>query len=293
MTAKARYRTIFLSDLHLGCPESRAEEAAEFLKHVECRELYLVGDIIDMWSLRRKWVWPEHHNRFVRRVLKIARKGTRVVFIPGNHDEPARRYAGLSFGGIEIALQATHVTADGRTLLIMHGDELDLVVKHAPLLAALGGWAYDRLLKINRVYNRLRRMVGLKYWSLSKYLKLRVKSACRFISKFEHAVAEAARRAGADGVVCGHIHKPEITSVGGIAYYNCGDWVEESSVLVEHEDGRMEILDGAAEGARLKALREAARAEADAGQADSGEDDDAETVLSARELMAMAKEARG
>lgn len=242
MTARTRYRSVFLSDLHLGCTESRAGEAAAFLKHVECDHLYLVGDIIDMWCLRKRWHWPESHNRFVRRVLKMAKRGTRVTFIPGNHDEPARKYVGLSFGGVRVALNAVHQTADGRRLLVVHGDEFDLVVRHAPMLSAVGGSVYDWLLRVNRRYNRLRSMFGQDYWSLSKAIKLRVKSACTFISKFEDAMLADARHAGVDGVVCGHIHKAESSERGGLLYLNCGDWLEDSSAIVEHDDGRMELV---------------------------------------------------
>ncbi len=243
MGEKRRYRAVFLSDLHLGCAESRADEAAAYLKTVECDHLYLVGDVIDMWCLRKRWHWPESHNRFVRRVLKMAKRGTRVVFIPGNHDEPARRYAGLSFGGVRVALRAVHRTADGRALLVVHGDEFDMVVRHAPLLSALGGRAYDWLLRLNRRYNRVRAFFGRDYWSLSRAVKLRVKSACTFISRFEEAMLADARAAGVDGVVCGHIHKAEHARRGGLEYLNCGDWLEGGSVVVEHEHGALEVID--------------------------------------------------
>lgn len=243
MPQRARFRSVFISDLHLGASGARAEDAAAFLKRIECDTLYLVGDIIDMWRLKRRWFWPEANNRVVRRILKLAKRGTRVVYIPGNHDRAARRYAGLSFGGVEIALHAVHTTADGRKLFITHGDQFDLVIRHAKLLSALGAWGYDWLIRINAHYNVVRRLLGLEYWSLSQYVKLRVKSACTHISKFEEALITEAEHKGHAGVVCGHIHKAEIRQ-GKITYYNCGDWVESCSALVEHDDGTLALLDG-------------------------------------------------
>jgi len=243
MHSRARFRAVFISDLHLGASGARADDTANFLKRIECDHLYLVGDIIDMWRLKRRWFWPEANNRVVRRILKLAKRGTKVTYIPGNHDHAARRYIGLSFGGVEIALHATHTAADGRSMLITHGDQFDLAIRHARLLSALGSWAYDHLIRINTIYNRGRRILGLEYWSLSQYLKLKVKSACSHISRFEDALIDEARRTNHAAVVCGHIHKAEIRE-GPIAYYNCGDWVESCTALVEHEDGRLELIDG-------------------------------------------------
>lgn len=247
----ARFRTLFISDFHLGASESRADELRRFLRRVDCDTIYLVGDILDLWCLKRRWHWPEANNRVVNRLLKFAKRGTRVVYIPGNHDETLRKYDGLRFGGIEIALEAEHCTADGRTYLVTHGDEFDLVVRHAPLLSAIGGHAYDGLLKINRRFNSLRALLGLEYWSLSSFLKLKVKSACKYISKFEDAVIAEAKRREFDGVICGHVHK--VADVrgsggsgsvcGGVHYLNCGEWVEGSHAVVEYDDGRMEAID--------------------------------------------------
>lgn len=245
MHSRARFRAVFISDLHLGAGGARADDAADFLKRIDCDHLYLVGDILDMWRLKRRWFWPESNNRVVRRILKLAKRGTKVTYIPGNHDHPARRYAGLNFGGVDIALHATHTTPDGRAILITHGDQFDLAIRHAKLLSALGSWAYDHLIRINTIYNRIRRLMGLEYWSLSQYLKLKVKSACSHISRFEDAVIDEARRTGHAAVVCGHIHKAEIRE-GPITYYNCGDWVESCTALVEHDDGRFELIDGLA-----------------------------------------------
>jgi UDP-2,3-diacylglucosamine pyrophosphatase LpxH len=251
MGTTLRYRTVFLSDLHLGSGTALADQATDFLKHVECSTLYLVGDILDMWRLRARWHWPESHHRFVRRVLKMAASGVRVVFIPGNHDDAARAYQGLNFGGIELRNEAVHQTATGRRLLVIHGDEADLVVRSFPLLSALGGAAYDRLVTLNRWYNAYRCWRGLPYWSLSKTLKLKVKSACTHVARFEQALEKMAADRHLDGVVCGHIHKPEIRH-GKVDYFNCGDWVETGSALVEHDDGEMQVIDGIA---MVRALR--------------------------------------
>jgi UDP-2,3-diacylglucosamine pyrophosphatase LpxH len=253
MRSRRSYRAVFLSDVHLGSSASRADEAADFLKGIETPNLYLVGDIIDMWRLRSRWHWPEANNKFVRRVLKMAKRGTRVIFIPGNHDEHAREYVGLNFGGVQLAREAIHTTADGRRLLVVHGDEIDLVVKHARLLSVIGGVAYERLVMLNHWTNRLRRVFGLRPWSLSQAIKLRVKKACQHIAKFEATLASEAHRRGLDGVVCGHIHKAEAMRLRvegqpegtDVEYFNCGDWVESCTALLEHEDGRLEIVEAA------------------------------------------------
>lgn len=252
MSLRLPYRTVFLSDVHLGSGTAMAEQAADFLKHVECETLYLVGDIIDMWRLKARWRWPDCHHRFARRVLKMAQKGTKVVYIPGNHDDAARDYEGLNFGGIVIQREAVHVTADGRRLLIVHGDEADLVVRNYQLLSTIGGAAYDHLVVINRWYNAYRRFRGKPYWSLSKWLKLKVKSACTHVARFEETLEGMALDRGLDGVVCGHIHKPEIRR-GKVDYFNCGDWVETGSALVEHDDGQMQIVNGVAMVEQLRA----------------------------------------
>lgn len=240
------FRTIFISDTHLGTSGCNAELLFDFLKSVDCETLYLVGDIIDGWRLKRGWFWPTRHNDIVRRVLKMAKKGTRVVYVPGNHDEVLRDFIGLGFGDIEIRPEAVHMTADGRRLLVLHGDEFDGVVLYHRWLAFLGDHAYVALLKLNVGVNACRRAFGLPYWSLSAHLKKRVKNAVEYVCRFEEAVAHAARERGADGVVCGHIHSAEIRQFGEITYYNDGDWVESCTALVEHADGRMEILDWAA-----------------------------------------------
>ncbi len=253
---KARYRTLFISDCHLGSNGAQAEQLARYLKHVECEEIFLVGDIIDMWRLKQRWYWPDSHNSVLRRLLKMSHKGTKITYVPGNHDESARQFCGLVFGGIRIAMDAVHVTADGRRLLVTHGDKFDLVVRHSRLLSVAGAVGYEFLLKVNRWYNAGRRLFGLPYDSLSQAIKARVKSACTFISNFEDALVSEARQGGFAGVICGHIHKAEQREINGIEYLNCGDWVESCTVLAEHADGRIELIDGLAE----LAARDAAKA---------------------------------
>ena len=241
-----RYRTIWISDLHLGTPGCQAVALLEFLKHTECETLFLVGDIIDGWQLRRSWYWPQAHNDVVQKLLRKVRKGTRVIFVPGNHDEFARKYLGHSFGGVEVAEEWVHITADGRRLWVIHGDLFDGVIQCAKWLAYVGDSLYEFTLKLNRHFNSLRARMGLPYWSLSKYLKLKVKRAVSYLSEFETAVAREARKRGMHGVVCGHIHHAELREIDGVLYANDGDWVESLSALVEHADGRLEILDWAA-----------------------------------------------
>lgn len=237
-----RYRAIFISDLHIGTPGFQADALLDFLKHHPSEMLYLVGDIVDGWQLRRRWFWPQSHNDVVQKLLRRARKGCRVIYVPGNHDEFARAFVGHAFGGVEVQEEAVHVTATGQRLWVVHGDLFDGVIQCAKWLAHVGDWLYEFTLKLNRHLNRLRARLGLEYWSLSAYLKHKVKKAVNFISDFEVAVAHEARRRGFDGVVCGHIHHAEIRTVEGVLYCNDGDWVESRTALVEHMDGRLEIV---------------------------------------------------
>jgi UDP-2,3-diacylglucosamine pyrophosphatase LpxH len=237
-----RYRAIWISDIHLGTRGCKAEALLDFLRLTDSDHLYLVGDIIDGWRLKKSWYWAQSHNDVVQKILRKARKGTQVVYIPGNHDEAARDYAGLQFGDIAVQDEAIHVTADNRRLLILHGDCFDGVVKYARWLAHLGDSAYTAILTFNHWFNEVRRRLGYPYWSLSQYLKAKVKNAVEYISCFETAVADEARRRGVDGVICGHIHHAEMREIDGILYCNDGDWVESCTALVEHYDGRLEIL---------------------------------------------------
>ncbi|WP_284259638.1 UDP-2,3-diacylglucosamine diphosphatase [Acidocella aquatica] len=239
------YRSVFISDTHLGTRGCRAEFLADFLKSVTCENLFLVGDIIDGWRLRRSWFWDHHHDEVLRLVLRAARNGTNVIYIPGNHDEMMRKYIplGVEVCGVKMQMEAEHTTADGKRLLITHGDAFDSVVRHARILALLGDWAYTVALGINRYFNNIRIKLGYPYWSLSAWLKLQVKEAVKAIDRFEGALADDARSRGFDGVVCGHIHHAEMRMVNGIMYLNDGDWVESCTALVEHRDGKLELVD--------------------------------------------------
>lgn len=238
-----RYKTLFISDIHLGTKGCQAEMLLEFLKYNDAETIYLVGDIIDGWRLRSGWYWPQAHNDVVQKILRKARKGTRVVLIPGNHDEFMRDYTGLQFGGVEMVDQAIHETVDGRRVLVIHGDQFDAVVMHARWLAFLGDWAYETALFLNTRINIVRRRLGLTYWSFSAWAKLKVKRAVNFISDFESTLSAEARKQNADGVVCGHIHHAANHDMGGVQYMNCGDWVESCTALVESFEGRFEIID--------------------------------------------------
>ena len=237
-----RVRTLFLSDIHLGTRGCQADKLLDFLRHYEADTIYLVGDIVDGWQLKSAWYWPQLHNDVVQKLLRQARKGVRLLYIPGNHDEFLRDYYGTHFGGIEVIEDAIHVAAGGKRYLIIHGDLFDVIIRHARWLALLGNNAYDLAIWFNTYFNAIRRMFGLTYWSLSKWAKLKVKNAVNYIGAFEQTLAAEARRHGADGVICGHIHYATIRDEHGIRYMNCGDWVESCTALAEHEDGRFEII---------------------------------------------------
>ncbi len=240
--AAKRYRTLFLSDLHLGTKGCQAELLLDFLKHNESETLYLVGDIVDGWRLKNGWYWPQAHNDIVQKILRKARKGARVVYVPGNHDEFARDYTGLLFGGVELMDTAVHETADGKKMLVIHGDQFDIVVRNARWLAHFGDWAYETAISLNTIFNRIRRMFGVGYWSFSAWAKLKVKNAVNFIGDFEKTLAAEAARRGVDGVVCGHIHHATIKTIDGVRYLNTGDFVESCTAIAEHFDGSFEIL---------------------------------------------------
>ena len=242
LVGRLKFRSIWISDTHLGTPGCQAHALLEFLRRTESQHLYLVGDIIDGWQLKRRWYWHQLHNDVIQKVLRKARKGTAVVYIPGNHDEAARHYLGLAFGGIVLCEEAIHTTARGMRLLVTHGDFFDGVIQCARWLALLGDVMYTFTLRLNRHLNALRGRLGLPYWSLSQYLKHRVKNAVRYIVAFEEALAREARRRELDGVVCGHIHRAEIRDIDGILYCNDGDWVESLTALVETADGELRIL---------------------------------------------------
>ena len=238
-----RVRSIFLSDIHLGTRACQAERLLAFLRAYEAEHVYLLGDIIDFWSLARGIYWPSPHNTIVQKMLKRARHQAHVVFVPGNHDEALREYAGSNFGDIRVLREAVHTAADGRRYVLLHGDEFDQVTRHHRWVALLGDMAYGLLLRLNFVPSWVRRKLHLRgYWSLADYAKRRLKGALEFVFGFEESVAHHARLSGFDGVVCGHIHSPAIKNIGGVVYINCGDWVDSCTAIVEHEDGRMELV---------------------------------------------------
>jgi len=237
-----RYRTIWISDTHLGTRNCHADYLLEFLRATDSEYLFLVGDIFDGWQLTKSWYWPQSHNDVMQKVLRKARKGTHVFLIPGNHDEFLRKFGKHDFGRVTLAPQIIHTLLDGRRLLVLHGDQFDSVIKFAPWLAHIGDEAYELTLSINRIFNQLRARLGMSYWSISAYLKGKVKNAVNFISAFESVVVLAAKKHHVDGVVCGHIHKAEMREVEGKLYCNDGDWAESCTALVEHLDGRLELL---------------------------------------------------
>jgi UDP-2,3-diacylglucosamine pyrophosphatase LpxH len=237
-----RVRSLFISDVHLGTPGCQAERLLDFLRTYSADTIYLVGDIVDGWQLRSSWYWPQTHNDVVQKLLRASRKGTRLIYVPGNHDEFLRDYYGTHFGGIEVVEDLIHVGADGKRYLVIHGDLFDFVIMHARWLARLGSAAYDLAILINTHFNRIRRALGFTYWSLSKWAKLRVKNAVSYIGQYEDTLAGEARRRGVDGVICGHIHHAIVRNMDGLQYINCGDWVESCTAVVEDFDGRMEIV---------------------------------------------------
>ena len=237
-----KVRAVWISDVHLGFRGCNAELLLNFLHNLECETLYLAGDIIDLWSMKKGLFWPQEHNNVLRALLGKAKHGTRIVYVPGNHDEAFRDHAGIAFGNVEIRREAIHETLDGRRLLIMHGDEFDTVVQNARWLAIFGSHAYDSLLWLNHRFNGLRRRLGLNYWSLAGFLKHKVKNAVNYIGSFEDAVGREAAKREADGIICGHIHHAEIRDIDGVFYGNCGDWVESHTALVEHHNGDFELL---------------------------------------------------
>lgn len=235
-------RSVFISDVHLGFRGASAHYLLDFLKSIDTERLYLVGDIVDVWSLRKSFYWPQEHNNVVRLLLSMAKRGTKVIYIPGNHDEMFREYVGHEFGNLEIRSEAMHTTADGKRLLVLHGDQFDGVIKCASLLGYVGHYAYEAILWLNRHFNRVRRKLGMPYWSLAAYLKHKAGTAVTYIEAFERAVMHEAKRRNVDGVVCGHIHRPKVADVQGALYLNCGDWVESCTALAEDSQGRFSLV---------------------------------------------------
>lgn len=239
-----RVRSIFLSDIHLGTRACQADRLLDFLREHSAENLFLVGDIIDFWAMNRGIHWTQAQNTVVQKILRRARHGENVVFIPGNHDEALREHAGAVFGDIQVVYEYIHETADGRRFLLVHGDEFDQVTRYHRWVAVLGDVSYNWLVRFNAVLSWIRRHLGRPgYWSLAGYAKRKVKTALQFILDFEDAVARSVRQRGLDGVICGHIHWAALREVGGVTYVNCGDWVDSCTAIVEHFDGRLELIE--------------------------------------------------
>ncbi|CCE25465.1 UDP-2,3-diacylglucosamine diphosphatase [Methylotuvimicrobium alcaliphilum] len=240
---KLHYRSIWISDTHLGTRGCKAEYLRDFLDHTESDYLYLVGDIIDFWKFKTGAYWPMLHSDIVQRIINKAQNGTRVIYIPGNHDEVFRKHAGMHFNGIDIQLNAVHTTEDGRKFLVLHGDEFDSIVCHNKSLAYIGGEAYEVLLLVNRWFNAVRTRLGYKYWSLSAFLKHKVKNVVSFMTNYQHILSLEAQKRKVDGIICGHIHHADIATMEfGKTYCNCGDWVESCTALTEDEHGTLSIV---------------------------------------------------
>ena len=240
--SKRFYRSVWISDVHLCRRDCQSEMFYSFLDSIRCDYLYLVGDIIDVWALKRRWFWPKQYNEVLHKLLKRSRKGAHVIFIPGNHDEFFREFLGYRFGDLDVVDEAVHETADGRRLLVTHGDQFDALVLYKSWLLPVGDWAYSALIAVNRLLNAVRRRCGLPYWSMSGAIKRRVKKAVNLVSRYEEVLIREARRQKCDGVICGHIHQPAMYDSDGVQYCNTGDWIENCTALVEHPDGRLEML---------------------------------------------------
>ena len=243
-SGKNRHRTIWISDVHLGTPGCKAEFLVDFLKRNECETLYLVGDIIDGWKLRNSFFWPQEHTNVIRKVLSKAKRGTKIYYVTGNHDDFLRKFVdySLTIGNIEVVNEHVHRTADGRQLLVIHGDYFDVITRYHRWLALAGDAIYEATMNFNFWFNRARRLLGMRYWSLSAYAKDRVKTAVNIISSFEESLAHECKRRGMDGVVCGHIHNADVREMHGVTYHNCGDWVESCTALTEDFNGRIQIV---------------------------------------------------
>lgn len=235
-------KALFISDVHLGMRTIRVDQLIDFLRVHDAETIYLVGDILDGWRLQKSWHWPSSYNLLAQKLLEKARKGARIVYLPGNHDEFLRDYLGTHFGDIEIIDRVVHHAADGKRYLVIHGDQFDVVVRHAKWLAHVGDWAYNAALRINILVNWVRRKLGLNYWSLSAWAKHKVKNAVSFIGRYEEALAHEAKETGVDGVICGHIHHADMHDTYGTTYINTGDWVESCTAIVENHDGQFELI---------------------------------------------------
>lgn len=237
-----KYRSVFISDLHLGTKMCQAEKLLSFLKSFECEHLYLVGDIVDGWALSKSFYWPQTHNDVIQKLMRKARKGEQVYYLPGNHDEFLRSFGNNQFGNVVLTDSLIHIGLDGKKYLVIHGDQFDAVIKKMKWLAHFGAWAYDLMINLNVFVAGCRRLLGLPYWSLSAWAKYKVKQAVNFIGEFEENLTDYAKAKEANGIICGHIHHPNVRQIDDLVYMNCGDWVESMSAIVEHTDGTWELL---------------------------------------------------
>lgn len=236
------YRTVWISDIHLGCKDCKAEYLLDFLKHSKIDTLYLVGDIVDMWAMSKRFLWPKPHNDLFYYLLNLSTSGTKVIYLPGNHDEPCQKYDGMTFGAVDVHREYVHTTANGKKLLIMHGDVFDNDVCLGPMIVWIGDKGYDFLLFLNRWYNKARTWLGFPYWSLSSYIKTKLSGANEAIALYRNACVKRAKESGMDGIVCGHIHHPEVIEMDGVTYFNDGDWIENCSALTEDAQGNIELI---------------------------------------------------
>ena len=237
-----KYRSVWISDIHLGTRHAQVEELLAFLRAVDCKYLYLVGDFIDGWELKFRWFWREDYNTLIQKLLRKSRKHTQVIYISGNHDEFIEQFFGMRFGSVTIAREVIHTAADGKKYLVIHGHQADGLTHFNHLLEKLGSHLYNWILDFNLYFNRLRRVMGFGYWSLAAFLKFKAKSAVKFVTEYEETLAQMARNQKADGVICGHIHRAEIKKIGDVDYLNCGDWVESCTALVEDFDGKIQLI---------------------------------------------------
>lgn len=237
-----KYKSVFVSDVHLGTKMSQAGSFLEFIKLIECEKLYLVGDIIDGWAMHRSFYWPQQHNDVIQKLMRKARKETEVIYLPGNHDEFLRSFGDHEFGNIKLQNTAIHVGINGKKYIVMHGDQFDVVVNNMKWLAHLGSWAYDVSIMLNVLVTKIRNMFNLPYWSLSAWAKYKVKEAVNFIGEYEQNLSSYAKSKSADGIICGHIHHANIRNIDNISYMNSGDWVESCTALVENLNGSWEII---------------------------------------------------
>lgn len=241
-SSKTHYPAVWISDVHLGYKDCQAQYLLDFLNAIECDVLYLVGDIVDLWSMKRQFFWHPSHYDVLALIQQKAKEGTRVIYIPGNHDETFRHYANESLFGIEVHKQYIHTTKANKRFLLLHGDDLDSATRYNKLISIAGDAGYDLLLFLNRWTNRIRRLFGGNYWSLASWIKARVNKAREAIDAFEKAAIHEAKKQAVDGIICGHIHHPAVKVVDGILYCNDGDWIESCTALVENSSGRIELL---------------------------------------------------